>query len=269
MFLARQAPEKYSVVVGAGGDGTLHEIVNGLLRSSGEHETIPIGLIPLGNGDDFAKDMPPQASIGGKCFDWRTAVERIVRGQTQCFDVGRMAADQLRPELGQGAHYFILAIAVGFIARAALNFTVMPTYLKGLSAYVAVTFKTMLEYPTPHLHIQLDDQPAFEKATSTVLISNARCIANGFWFCPQAQLDDGLLDLMITDQVSRLKILQMMPRFMRGTHLDDKVVHMYQARRVVLESLMPFLVETDGEFPFLETRRLEVDILPKKVCMIV
>lgn len=269
MSLAREAPEKYSRVVCAGGDGTLHEIINGVLRASDELETVPIGIVPLGNGDDFAKDIPPKGPIGSRCFDWRVAVEKIKRGQTQLFDAGRMSSDQLRPELGQRAHYFIQAIAVGFIAQAARNFTLIPKYLKGLSAYLAVTFKTMVEYPTPHLSISLDDQPSFEQSVSTVLISNCRCVANGFWFSPAALPDDGRLDLMITDEVSRLRILQLLPRFMQATHVGQRHVHLSQAQRVVLESRAPFLVETDGEFPFLETRRLEVAILPKKVRIIV
>jgi len=270
IFLAREAPQKYERVVSVGGDGTLHEIVNGLLRASGENETIPIGIIPLGNGDDFAKDLPPKASIGGKCFDWRMSVEKIARGQTQSFDAGCMQADHIRPELeGDGVHYFIQAIAVGFVAQAAHNFSTIPKYLKGLTAYVAVTFKTLVEYPIPHLRIQVDDQLTFEQSLTAALIGNCRCVANGFWFFPGAYPDDGLIDLMITDEISRLKIVQMLPKFMKSTHIGEEVIHMNQAQHISFESQDPFLVETDGEFPFLDTHRLEVDVLPKKVRIIV
>jgi diacylglycerol kinase family enzyme len=63
-WLAREAPKKYKMVVSVGGDGTIHEIVNGLMTASGENETIPLSIIPLGLGDDFAKIIPPETPVG-------------------------------------------------------------------------------------------------------------------------------------------------------------------------------------------------------------
>ena len=136
MTLARESAQKYAQIVSVGGDGTLHEIVNGLLRASQENGTIPIGLIPLGNGDDFAKMIPPEAPIGGKPFDWRAAVQKIARGQTKLFDVGRMVGDQFRPDIGDSAHYFVNAMDVGFGAQAILNFSTTPKFLKGMPGYL-------------------------------------------------------------------------------------------------------------------------------------
>ena len=269
MALAREAPNKYSQVIGIGGDGTIHEIVNGLLQASGENETIPMGLIPLGNGDDFAKVIPPEASIGGKPFNWRTAVQKIARSQTQSVDAGRIVGDGLRPEIGNGAHYFINGMDVGFGALAAQNFATSPKFLKGLSAYLVAILKTLIDYPSLHLRIQLDNLPPFDQSTTMTVITNGRCFGNGFWVCPDAQVDDGLFDLMVAQNVSRLTILRMIPKLMNGTHVNEPIVRMYRAQRVVIESDAPLVVETDGEIPYLNTHRLILDILPKKVRMIV
>jgi YegS/Rv2252/BmrU family lipid kinase len=269
MHLAREAPEKYSQVIGVGGDGTIHEIVNGLLQASGENETIPLGLIPLGNGDDFAKVIPPEASIGGKPFDWRAAVQKIVRGQIQSIDAGRIVGDHLRPGFGDGVHYFINGMDVGFGALTAQNFATTPKFLKGLSAYLVAILKTLIDYPTLHLRIQLDDLPPFDQSTTMTVITNGRCFGNGFWVCPNAQVDDGLFDLMVAQSVSRFTILRMIPKLMNGTHVNEPIVRMYRARRVVLESDAPLVVETDGEIPYLNAHHLTLDILPKKVRMIV
>ena len=129
--LAREAPPKYSLVVSVGGDGTIHEIVNGLLAASGENETIPLAIIPLGLGDDFAKIIPPETRVGGRPFDWRSAVEKIPRGQTQLFDVGRMTGDHLRPGLAEGPHYFMNGMDVGFGAHALVNLATIPPFFKG------------------------------------------------------------------------------------------------------------------------------------------
>lgn len=267
--IAKQAVEKYKVVIGVGGDGTIHEIVNGLVQASGEGETIPLGIIPLGNGDDFVKVLPPEAPIGGQPFDWHLAVDKIAGGQTQLFDVGRMRGDHPRYEAEGSAHYFANGMDVGFGAHAARNFTTIPRALKGFSAYLAAIFKTMVNYPIIRLKIKLDDQPVFEQTTTMTAITNGRCFANGFWVCPEASPNDGLLDLMVADGVDRLTILRMIPKIQTGTHLHEPVIKMYKAHQVEIDTDEPLLVEADGEIPYLETHHLKIDLLPRKLQVIV
>ena len=267
--LAEKATTKYSTVIAVGGDGTVHEVVNGLLRASNEGETITLGIVPLGNGDDFAKMIPPQTLIGGKVFDWRVAVEKIVQGQTKLFDVGRMSVDKLYLEQGNKPHYFMNGMDIGFGAQAALNFTKVPSFLTGMAAYLAAIMKTLIDYRIPNVRIQIDDQEAFEQSTTMTAITNGRCFGSGFWVCPEAQVDDGLLDVMVTQSVGRLKILRLIPKIMKGTHVNEPILSNYRARRVVIKSQHSLVVEADGEIPYAQTRYLEVKILDKKLCVIV
>jgi diacylglycerol kinase (ATP) len=267
--LAREAPQKYARVIGVGGDGTLHEVVNGLMQASGEAETITLGIIPMGNGDDFAKVIPPEAPVGGKPFDWRVAVEKFARGETQLFDVGRMLGDHLRPDIGDGPHYFINGMDVGFGAHTARNFTTIPKFVKGLSAYVAAILKTLIQYPVVRLRMQLDDQPPFEQATTMTAITNGRCFGNGFWVCPEASAQDSLFDLMVAEAINRRTILRLVPKLAKGAHTHEPEIKMYRARRVVLDSQEPLLVEADGELPYLETHHLELEILPGRLRLVV
>ncbi len=263
--LARQAADKYAGVVGVGGDGTIHEILNGLLQASRGEATIPLGVVPLGNGDDFAKVLPPQAPIGGKPFDWQQAVAMIAAGKTRLLDVGRMKGDHARFEAEGSAHYFANGMDVGFGAHAAVNFTTIPKVFKGMTAYLAAILKTMIKYPRLHLTLKLDDQPPFEQATTMTAVTNGRCFANGFWVCPEASPEDGLFDLMVADAVGRWTILGLIPKIMRGTHVHESVIRMYRARRVLVESEAPLVVEADGEIPYVETHRLEIEVLPKRL----
>jgi diacylglycerol kinase family enzyme len=116
--LAFESIQKYNLIVSVGGDGTTHEIVNGLMQASGEAETIPLAIIPLGSGDDFSKVLPPETAVGGRPEDWRVAIQKITRGQTQLFDLVRLTGDHPRPELGAGPQYFINAMDIGFGAHA-------------------------------------------------------------------------------------------------------------------------------------------------------
>ena len=267
--LAEKAVTKYSTIIAVGGDGTVHEVVNGLLRASNEGETIALGVVPLGNGDDFAKMIPPQTSIGGKVFDWRVAIEKITKGQTKLFDIGRMSGDQLSSEQTNSPQYFMNGMDIGFGAQAALNFTKVPSFLTGMAAYLASIMKTLIDYRIPKVSIQIDDQPAFEQSTTMTAITNGRCFGSGFWVCPDAQVDDGLLDVMVTQSVGRLKILSLIPKIMKGTHVNEPILKNYRARSIVIKSEQSLVVEADGEIPYTQTRHLEVRILDKKLRVIV
>jgi len=267
--LAEKAATKYSTVVAVGGDGTVHEVVNGLLRASSEGETITLGVVPLGNGDDFAKMIPPQTTIGEKVFDWHVAIEKIAKGHTKMFDIGRMSGDKLHSEQGNKPHYFMNGMDIGFGAQAALNFTKVPIFLTGMAAYLAAIMKTLVDYHIPKVTIQIDNQEAFEQSTTMTAITNGRCFGSGFWVCPEAQVDDGLLDVMVTQSVGRLKIMRLIPKIMKGTHVNEPILKSYRARRVDIKAHQPFVVEADGEIPYPKTRHLEVQILDKRLRVIV
>lgn len=267
--LAAQACHAYRGVVSVGGDGTNHEIVNGLMQASAEAETLPLGIVPLGTGDDFAKVLPPQTAIGSQPAGWETAIAKIARGETRCYDVGRIrAAGQPNEQVGQ-AHYFINSMTLGFGALAAYHMTIVPRYIKGLAAYLAAIARTMIAYPTLDMQLQFDDETAFAKTSTISAVMNGRCFGNGFWIAPQAEADDGLLDVAVADAISRAMIVRMIPRLMKGTHIYEPVVKMYRARRVVVESQAALIVETDGEIPFVQARRLEVEVLPRRLRVIV
>ncbi|HSF83886.1 MAG TPA: diacylglycerol kinase family protein [Anaerolineales bacterium] len=267
--MAERAPGVYSAVIGVGGDGTIHEIVNGLALASGSGETLPVGVIPLGNGDDFAKIIPPEAPVGGKPFDWRSGITKIAQMQTKALDLGRITAHGALPSNAGSQHYFMNGMDIGFGAHGVLNFTTIPRFISGFPAYLATVFKTMVRYPLLPVRVQLDDQPPFEQVTAMTAVMNGRCFGSGFWVTPGARPDDGLFEVMVAQGVGRLTILRLVPKFMRGTHLAEKVLRFYQARKVVLESQVPLVVEADGELPYREAHRLVIEILPRKLRVIV
>jgi diacylglycerol kinase (ATP) len=264
--LARSALGKYTAVVGIGGDGTMSEIANGLIQASAERETMPFGIVPVGNGDDFVKVLPPQAAIGSSGYHWRAAVQKIAAAQSQLYDLGRMSTDQTASE---AYRYFLNIVDVGFGAHTVANFSSVPKFLSGNAAYLAAVLKTMIRYPVLEMRIQFDDAAAFEQFTTMTAIGNGRCFGGGFWVCPTAVPDDGILDVMVASSITRPNILRLLPRMKRGTHVDDALIKVSRARRVVLESETPFIIEADGEMPFVPARRLIVDMLPGKLRLMV
>lgn len=238
--IAEREAGNYERIVAAGGDGTVHEVVNGLLRAGGK---AAFGVIPLGSGDDFAKLVAADA-----VFD-------LSHERTKAFDVGRIAS-------GSHVRYFANGMDIGFGAHGARNMSRVPRFLTGLGAYLGALVLTMVKYPLLRVRIRLDDAPAFELATAMTAVMNGTTFGGSFRVCPEARPDDQLLDLLLVQAVSRLEILQLVPKILRGSHAGDPRLRMVRAGRLTIESPEPLLVEADGELAFEAANHLAIDLLP-------
>jgi len=239
--IAQRAAREYDAIIAAGGDGTVHEVVNGLLRAGGG---AALGVLPLGSGDDFVKMLP----LGN-------AVERIRRAQPKALDAGRIRA-------GGAERYFANGMDIGFGAHASRNVRNVPALFTGLGAYLGALALTLVRYPKLEVRLQLDGGAPVAQTTAMTAVMNGRAFGGSFHVCPEARVDDGELDLFVAEGLGRLEILALVPRIMRGTHVGDPRLRLARARRVLIESEAPLLVEADGEIVFEDARRLEVEILP-------
>jgi YegS/Rv2252/BmrU family lipid kinase len=239
--LAERAAREYDAVIAAGGDGTVHEVVNGLLRAGGG---AALGVLPLGSGDDFAKMLPPG-----------DPVERIVSGAPKALDAGRIRA-------GGAERYFANGMDIGFGAHASRNVRRVPRFMTGLGAYLGALALTLVRYPKLEVRLQLDGGEVVTQSTAMTAVMNGRAFGGSFHVCPDACADDGELDLLIADGVGRLEILRLVPRIMRGAHRGHPRLRLARARSVLIESEAPLLVEADGEIVFEDARRLEIAVLP-------
>jgi len=239
--LAERAARDYDVVIAAGGDGTVHEVANGLLRAGAG---AAFGVLPLGSGDDFVKMLSP-----------RDAVARIAAYDVQALDAGRIRA-------GGEQRYFANGMDIGFGAHGAYNIRKVPRVFTGLAAYLGAIALTLVRYPRLEVRLQLDGGEAYAQTTAMTAVMNGRAFGGSFHVCPDARADDGELDLLIAEGIGRLAILGLVPRIMRGTHGGDPRLKLLRAKAVTIESTAPLLVEADGEIAFDDARRLEIEILP-------
>ncbi|HLX82211.1 MAG TPA: diacylglycerol kinase family protein [Burkholderiales bacterium] len=238
--IAQRESGNYECIVAAGGDGTVHEVVNGLMRAGGR---AALGVIPLGSGDDFAKLLS-----NGFIFDFSNK-------KTKTFDVGRIST-------GSEVRYFANGMDIGFGAHGARNVKRVPRFLTGFGAYLGALLLTMVRYPLLRVRLQLDDAPPFEFTTAMTAAMNGTTFGGSFRVCPEARPDDGLLDLLLVDAVGRLQILQLVPKILRGAHAGDPHLRLVRAKRVTIESDEPLLVEADGEIAFQDARELRIEVLP-------
>ena len=230
--IAEREAANYERVVAAGGDGTVHEVVNGLMRAG--RGTV-FGVIPLGSGDDFAKMLTSEA--------------------TGLFDVGRITA-------GSETCYFANGMDIGFGAHGARNVRRVPRFLTGFGAYLGALALTMVNYPLLRVRFQVDDAPPFELTTAMTAAMNGTTFGGSFRVCPEARPDDGWMDLLMVDAVGRLEILQLVPKILRGAHAGHPRLRIVRAKRLKIASSEPLLVEADGEIVFEDARSLDIALLP-------
>ena len=234
------AAATHDVVIAVGGDGTVHEVVNGLMQAGSQ---AALSVVPLGSGDDFAKLLVPGQGV-------------------RSFDVGRITAE------GR-TRYFANGMDIGFGAHGAANVARVPRFLTGFGAYLGALVLTMIRYPRLGVRIQVDDEPPFDFSTAMTAAMNGTTFGGSFQVCPDARPDDGQLDLLLVDPVGRLEILQLVPKILRGAHAGHPRLQLRRVRRLRIESAEPLLVEADGEIAFRSARDLLVEIRPAALRVLV
>lgn len=247
-------------VVAVGGDGTINEVVNGIVGSQGRGiGDAALGVVPLGTGSDFVKALD-----GVEPNDLASAVRRIAAGQTRSIDVGAVTVEAGAQELQR---YFINGLGAGIDAQVAAESQKL-TNLRGLAVYLVAVLRALASYKAPLFTVRYDDYEV-RRRLMFATVANGRCQGGGFWLTPEAQLDDGLLDLCIVNKLRLDQSIRYIPRALEGSHTREAWVTMGRARTVEISALGTIPVATDGEVVATHARRLSVQILPGAVRLLV
>ncbi|RLC64321.1 MAG: diacylglycerol kinase family lipid kinase [Chloroflexi bacterium] len=263
--LAREAAlAGYDVVVAVGGDGTSNEVLNGLMsaktsiagsspREGGSHKRVEMGVLCTGRGNDFAYGVGIPTDLEAGC---RT----LAQGHRRTIDVGRVTGD-----LSPNNRYFGNGIGIGFDAVVGFE-SVKLTWLSGFPSYIVAVLKTVfLYYQAPLTQIEYDER-TLTQPSLMISIMNGRRMGGGFYTAPQGQPDDGLLDLCIAHQVSRVRIFALIPHFLRGTQASQEPIRMERAQRVSVTAIAGTLpAHADGETLCTAAQQLEIELLPRQI----
>lgn len=231
--IAREgATRGFDAIVGAGGDGTINEVLNGIV---GTHARL--GILPWGTGNVFAKEMRISTRIKKQC-------KLIRKGKTLRLDCGRC-----------GPKYFLLMASAGFDAYALKRGGRLSLKSKfGVSAYLIAALGAFSRYRFPTISLRVDDETA--DTGTFVLVSNTRLYGSFFIFNPEADPTDGFLDVFVFRESGPWRLLKLVSRlalraFLRGIKLPDPFKSLdyghYRARRVELGSEKEIAVQVDGD----------------------
>ncbi len=231
-------------IVAVGGDGSVHEAVNGIVRAGGD---AALGLIPCGTGNDFAKAC-------GVSLDWQQAArevaERVASGrESRSVDVGRM-----------NDRYFANGAGIGFDARVTEIARSIRAPIGDL-VYLYGILRGMAEgVATPRMRITAGDV-VWDGPLTLANVANGPWVGGMFHIAPMADPGDGTFDLMIAAPVSRIRILSLLPALMRGKHVGEPEISHTLVSRLVVDADEPVVSHLDGELQPPQ-RHFEIELLP-------
>lgn len=250
--LARAAAKKHEVVVAYGGDGTVGDVMRGILLAQKDgdapHEAT-LGIIPVGTGNDMARNLKLS-------LETREACATVLGGVTKRIDIGTINGTP-----------FINNAGTGFDAAVMHTMNTGIKFARGQLAFRLAILKTLAKYKPFSLTLEADDEEKRTLRAFMVSVLNGKVYAAGMEAAPHAEVDDGRLDVMIIKEMSKLKLLPVIQLVAAGQHLDHPAVEMLQVRRLKLGAIPPQPLNIDGEVRGLTP--MEVNVLPRALKVLV
>ena len=222
-----------------GGDGTINEVASILAFGN-----VPLGIVPAGSGNGLAR----QLSISRTAAD---AVRQAIAAVPRRIDVGEM-----------GERLFVNVAGIGFDAHVAWKFNDAGTRRRGLATYASVAGRAMLSYESATYTIRIaGDEPCAPVRAALVTVANSAEFGNGAIIAPGARVDDGLLDLVVMEERSRMRTIVQIPRLFQGTIDRARGCSVRRIRTATIDSDQPMKYHVDGE-PVLGGTSLLVRVHP-------
>jgi len=242
--LAREAYDQgYRHFLAVGGDGTAHEILNGVFARRPAVERTALGFLPMGTGNSFLRDFAKEGAAA--------SLEALVEGRTRSVDL-------LKLTHATGEIYSFNLLSVGFTADvAALTNRMFKPF--GDLGYLLGVFVRMVQLRRRALALRCDDDLEWNEARSLFLtFNNSKYTGGTMLIAPDADPTDGLIEFVRWGPISRLGLLRTLPRLYDGTHIKHPLASRRAVRHVEFKEAAPVDVMIDGEVATLECRSLDV-----------
>lgn len=253
--LAKSGVESgFKTILVAGGDGSVNEVINGLMRAK-NRDKVALGIIPIGRGNDFAW-------IAGIPNNVEKACKIILEGNREYIDVG--FAKGTERERGR---YFLNGMGFGF--EPMVNFKAQSyKHLNGMISYL-VAFMNILFNPPKGYSLELNiDGEVFSVKTQQLSVNNGRRMGSAFLMTPKAEINDGLLDIMFTKKIFKgLGLINLVIHFLRGAMVSDKINFEYRkAKHITIKALSNVVVShIDGEEFTRKGKYFDIEIVEKGI----
>jgi len=239
--------EGYEAVVAAGGDGTINEVINGVLRATPDGPTIPFGILPLGSANDFNKLAGLPDSVAG-------AIDVIRAGHTRQIDTGQV-----------NDRYFINNSAIAMEPTVTLESWKIHR-ISGESRYLVALLRALAHLSAWQMDVTWDGGQFNGPAFLLSVCNSER--TGGFTMAPGAEIDDGVMDLVIAKEVPKLTFLQMLVQLLQGKHTEHKDVIFTRISELKIRTDPATPVHADGEVFSKSETEFTYSVLPGKVTLL-
>ncbi len=249
--IAKQAvEEEYSVVVAVGGDGTINEVLNGLMQAAGEQgQPATLGIIPMGTANDLADILQIPSNIPEAC-------RRLAAGNTRTIDVGCV-----------NGHYFANNSAIGLEPVVTITQNNM-RWMKGIMRYVFAALKVVYNAKQWNMRVEWD-KGMYDGPMVLVSVGNGHRSGGAFYITPQAKIDDGKFDFVYGVGMGRLKMLYLLPKIFSGKHIYHPLVGYLQATTLSITTSPETPIQADGEIIDEHATQIQYQIFPQKLQVII
>lgn len=232
--LARQAAEEgYDMVIAMGGDGTVHEVMNGLMQVPASKRPV-MGVVPIGSGNDFAY------SVGITQKADHALAHALKAELVKPVDIGVMTDEHGRKE------FFDNTLGIGFDAVVTIRSHKLPI-VKGFLMYLTAVIQTIVLNHNP-MEMKIETEAGtWEDKLLMLTLCNGPREGGGFMLAPDAKNNDGEMTSVAVTKVSRAMMFRLVPEFMKGTHMNFKQVRMGEFKKMTVTSDLPMYIHADGE----------------------
>lgn len=244
--LLRRHGEDVEGVIVVGGDGSLHEVIQGL-----DLERHKLAIVPWGTGNDFAwmHNWTP---------DPEACALRIAANGERHIDLGSWTARLLDGETRSGR----LHNSVGLGFEAVVNYeSHRITAVKGPALYLVALLRTLRRFRCYPLRLEWD-QGELEEQTALVCLANGKRVGGAFYLAPHAKTNDGKFDLVLVGKIGWASLLALLPRTLRGTHMQSSRVSTYAFSKLTARAADGIPGYVDGEFVDMKIAELTVEVMP-------
>jgi YegS/Rv2252/BmrU family lipid kinase len=248
---AQAVREGFSPIISAGGDGSISEVVNGLIEAAGDEVPPPLGIMPLGTANDFVVNLNLPT-------DLFVAAQVIATGKPKNVDLCQV-----------NGHYFDNNSAIGLEPFITLIQERM-TRLRGITRYLVATLRGIMSNPQWKARLQWEEGE-YEGMVTLVTVGNCRRTGGIFYVTPHADPYDGLLTFVYGFMATRLQILRLLPRTMKpgpGNYVEHPAIHEIHTRWLRIHTETPTPMHTDGEIQSRAIQDLEYRVFPMRLPVI-
>ena len=232
------------MLVVVGGDGSVHEVANGIAGREG----VEIAVIPRGTGWDFARSL-------GLPRNTDRAIEVALSGKTRTIDLGR-ATYRLWAG-GEGQSFFANVASAGMSGAIAQRANDSSKAFGGKASYLWATFAVFARWSSTEIQVSVDGENRHARMHD-VIVANGPYVGGGMKICPGAEPDDGTFDVLLIGDLTKRDLVVTMPKIFRGTHLPHPKAELLRGARVSVDSSEPLPIELDGEQPGTTPARFEI-----------